>query len=104
MSRNVPIALSQGSGDKKQHPGTNEGEAVFLLEKGVEICDDFWCEFMNFAKLLVKYKEDSDIYDVFNLMREMNGEQPYSVNFLARVDKEIEREEARQKGQALVYG
>lgn len=59
----------------------------------MEICDEFWDEFCRWAVPFSKVKKDADIYDVFNWIREhQQGASPYSETFLAKIDKEIEKE------------
>jgi len=46
------------------------------------------------AKLLYQYDREADIYDVFNFIRcRQQGSSQYGVNFLKRIDAEIEKEE-----------
>ena len=59
----------------------------------MQICADFWEEYMRWAVPFAKVKSDADIYDVFIWIREhLQGASPYSASFLAKIDKEIERE------------
>lgn len=60
------------------------------------ISSDFWGEFIDYAKLLYKYNEDVEIYDVFMFIREQHGNRPFSETFLNRIDKKIANEEARK--------
>jgi hypothetical protein len=59
----------------------------------MEICDDFWDEFLRWALAFNKVKKDADIYDVFDWIRSRQpGASPYSPTFLEKIDKEIEKE------------
>lgn len=63
----------------------------------MKICDEFWDEFMRWAIPMNKFKDDADIYDVFIWIRNNRpGAIPLSDSLIARVDKEIEREIARE--------
>jgi len=60
----------------------------------MKICEEFWDEFLMTAKLLYQYDREADIYDVFNFIRcRQQGSSQYGVNFLKRIDAEIEKEE-----------
>jgi hypothetical protein len=60
------------------------------------ISSDFWGEFIDYAKLLYKYNEDVEVYDVFMFIREQHGNRPFSDAFLKDIDREIANEEARK--------
>ncbi len=66
----------------------------------MKICDEFWDEFMKWAEPMNRIKDDAEIYDVFNWLRELQqGSVPYSEKFIAKLDLEIEKEEARNAKQ-----
>lgn len=59
----------------------------------MQICDEFWDEFIRWAVPFEKIKPDADIYDVFCWIREhQQGASPYKEKFLEKIDREIERE------------
>lgn len=76
-----------------------------------KLCDESWDEFLHAAKMLLildtnKSKEDKakpgyrepDVYAVFNKLRQdIHNELPYSRNFLAPIDKSVEREIRREE-------
>ena len=64
----------------------------------MKICAEFWDEFMHWAIPMRKVKPDADIYDVFEWIRSnQQGAMPYSENFLATIDLQIEKEIARDE-------
>lgn len=59
----------------------------------MQICDDFWHEFMRWAVPFARVKQDADIYDVFAWLRQTQpGATPYSEKFLEKIDREVEKE------------
>lgn len=59
----------------------------------MEICEDFWDEFIKWAVPFVRVKPDADVYDVLMWIRnQQKGTNPFSDSFIEKIDKEIERE------------
>ena len=64
----------------------------------MKICDEFWFEFMKWAVPMYKIRPESDIYDVFVWIRELQqGSTPFSDSFLAIIDAEIEKDLIRER-------
>jgi hypothetical protein len=62
------------------------------------ICESFWGHFLNVSKALYRYYPDSDIYFVFNWIRQQDLDgQPYNDNFINTIDKEIGREHRKHR-------
>jgi hypothetical protein len=70
-----------------------QGVAIELHGGWMDICDDFWQEYMKWAMAFYHVRPESDIYDVFEWLRlRQPGSNPYSDRFVEKIDKEIERE------------
>jgi hypothetical protein len=65
------------------------------LEDGIQIDDEVWNEFVLYAKVVYQLNPDADLYDVFNFIREQQGNLPFSGNFLKIIDREIVQDERR---------
>jgi hypothetical protein len=75
---------------------TDKTGATNVRRHKTVICHDFWDEFMDYAKLLYRYNDEVDLYDVFMFIREQHGNRPFSEAFLKDIDREIANEEARK--------
>jgi len=56
------------------------------------INNEVWKEFNNVAQELIWYKEEADLYDLFDVMRQVHGGSAYSPSYLKEIDSEIDRE------------
>ena len=56
---------------------------------------DVWKEFMLYAQVLYRVNPESTVYDVFMILRQENGNQPFSAGFIKKIDYEIKQEEKR---------
>lgn len=63
----------------------------------MKIAQDVWDEFILWSYVVLYENPEADIYDLFMRIREENGNQPFSKNFLKLVDYDIAAEERRNK-------
>jgi len=72
----------------------------------MKLCEIFWEEFLLVARVLYKSNHETEIADVFDFIREMNGGYPLSPEYLAKVDRQVQYEFERDEleRQASVHG
>lgn len=63
----------------------------------MKINQDVWNEFILWAKVVLYDNPEATIYDLFMRIREENGNQPFSENFLKLVDYDIAAENRRNE-------
>ena len=63
----------------------------------MKINADVWDEFILWSYVCLYENPEATIYDLFMKVREQNGNQPFSENFLKLVDYDIAAEERRNK-------
>lgn len=63
----------------------------------MKINQDVWNEFILWAKVVMYENPEATIYDLFMRLREENGNQPFSENFLKLVDYDIAAEQRREQ-------
>lgn len=63
----------------------------------MKINQDVWNEFILWAKVVLYENPEATIYDLFMRIREENGNQPFSENFLKLVDYDIAAENRRNE-------
>ena len=63
----------------------------------MKIAQEVWDEFILWSYVCLYENPEADIYDLFMKVREQNGNQPFSENFLKLVDYDIAAEERRNK-------
>lgn len=61
----------------------------------MRINQDVWDEFILWAHVVLYENPEATIYDLFMRVREENGNQPFSENFLKLVDYDIAAEDRR---------
>lgn len=62
----------------------------------MKINQEVWNEFILWAKVVLYTNPEADIYDLFMRVREENGNQPFSENFLKLIDYDIAAENRRE--------
>ena len=61
-----------------------------LIESPIELCEEFWSEFILVAQYLYHMDEESEVADVFEWIRQKDmGGITYSSAMLERVDREV---------------
>lgn len=63
----------------------------------MKINQEVWQEFILWAKVVLHENPEATIYDLFMRIREENGNQPFSENFLKQVDYDVAAEVKREK-------
>lgn len=63
----------------------------------MKIHQDVWDEFILWAHVVLYENPEADIYDLFMRVRQENGNQPFSENFLKQVDYDIAAENRREE-------
>lgn len=63
----------------------------------MKINQDVWNEFILWGKVVLYENPEATIYDLFMRIREENGNQPFSENFLKLVDYDIAAENRRNE-------
>ena len=64
-----------------------------LDERGTELCEEFWEDFVLMAKVCLLRNRDADLFDVFDTIRtKLMGGWGYLPEFLVKLDGEIEAE------------
>ncbi len=63
----------------------------------MRISQDFWDEFMLWARVCYYMDSEADVYDVFMRMRTEDGNQPFSASLINQIDFQILKEEIRNR-------